>query len=480
MNQITIADGKVITLNEQQREALELLAEWSRCKSLFFMLAGYAGTGKTTLVREHIRKEFNWYQERNKGLFSGEDDKGFQVAVSAPTHKAKKEIVKATGLEGKTIQAMLGLGLDVDMKDFDPEDKKFKITRTPILREFHLVVIDECGMLNTEAVTFILELAAKYGTRIIFMGDPAQLPPIGEWESICFTTDKIKYKYQLTKVERQASDNPIMSLYDKLRDNLNSKRTPYNRVTNFDKATGSGIKFVNKGEFAKEVLDDFTAEHFNPLEAKILAWTNDEANMWNGAIRKRIIMKTYPELKEPSFIEPGDLLIALANRGTINNADEFIVKSITPAVVDFMDVNQEIESLECLQIHAYSDTLGYDTYFNVLDHTDRRATAKWLLQYNAFIRQAVKDKRKWRDFFGFRDVFLTMADIDNGSNSKKPIARDLDYGYALTVHRSQGSTYNNVYVVEKDIDMNRNVRERNQLKYVALSRPRKKAVLLSF
>jgi ATP-dependent exoDNAse (exonuclease V) alpha subunit len=51
------------------------------------------------------------------------------------------------------------------------------------------------------------------------------------------------------------------------------------------------------------------------------------------------------------------------------------------------------------------------------------------------------------------------------------ISKDFDYGYAITVHKSQGSTYTNVFVDEADIDTNKKHAERNKLKYVAFSRP---------
>ena len=60
----------------------------------------------------------------------------------------------------------------------------------------------------------------------------------------------------------------------------------------------------------------------------------------------------------------------------------------------------------------------------------------------------------------------------------KQISKDLDYGYAVTCHKVQGSTYNQVFVLAKDICLNKNYKERNQMLYVALTRPRKLAVVL--
>lgn len=60
----------------------------------------------------------------------------------------------------------------------------------------------------------------------------------------------------------------------------------------------------------------------------------------------------------------------------------------------------------------------------------------------------------------------------------KQIAKDLDYGYAVTCHKVQGSTYDHVFILTKDFKINRNHKERNQMFYVALTRPKKTAIVL--
>ena len=71
-----------------------------------------------------------------------------------------------------------------------------------------------------------------------------------------------------------------------------------------------------------------------------------------------------------------------------------------------------------------------------------------------------------------------MEDL-RGSSGGLIVKKDLDYGYAITIHKSQGSTYTNVMINEDNVDKNSNNEERNKLKYVALSRPTDKAYVLS-
>ena len=107
-NQLKLPNGKIITFNDQQFEGLQKIKEWLEDDdNTFFTLSGYAGTGKTTIVKKVF-----------EGYYGG-------IAVSAPTHKAKKVIVGTTKKEGETLHALLGLRPDVMLDDFNPNDPKF-------------------------------------------------------------------------------------------------------------------------------------------------------------------------------------------------------------------------------------------------------------------------------------------------------------------------------------------------------------------
>jgi hypothetical protein len=80
-------------------------------------------------------------------------------------------------------------------------------------------------------------------------------------------------------------------------------------------------------------------------------------------------------------------------------------------------------------------------------------------------RTAKKDRAKaWGDYYKFKNQFMLLEKVGE-------VNKDFDYGFAITVHKSQGSTYDNVFVDEQDLNINRNNTERNKLKYVAFSRP---------
>jgi exodeoxyribonuclease-5 len=101
-----------------------------------------------------------------------------------------------------------------------------------------------------------------------------------------------------------------------------------------------------------------------------------------------------------------------------------------------------------------------------------------------FLRDISKTNKKfWSKYYDFRRENLLMKTITEYRNGDKRsgydvIIKDLDYGYAITGHKSQGSTYTHVFVMENDINDNWLLKERNQIKYVALTRPTISATVL--
>lgn len=160
---IKLPNGRVITLNPQQCEALDKMMEWLIDRnSLFFTLAGFAGTGKSTISKEAIKQFFN----RGNG----------SVVVSAPTHKAKKVVSNATNLEGETIQSLLGLAPNVELADFDINKPEFSPKKKPTIEYYKLVVVDEASMLNTDLWEMLKTQARRFHTKLLLMG--RQILPI--------------------------------------------------------------------------------------------------------------------------------------------------------------------------------------------------------------------------------------------------------------------------------------------------------------
>lgn len=147
-----------MTLTKDQLNAVEYIDEWSRLNifkdqaDAFCCLYGSAGTGKTTVVNDIIK--------RLRG----------SVCVSAPTHKAKEVISAITDLDGLTIHSLLGLRPNVDLADYDPNNPQYDTAAEERIVEYDYIIVDECSMVNKMLFKKLIEKATGYKKRILFVG----------------------------------------------------------------------------------------------------------------------------------------------------------------------------------------------------------------------------------------------------------------------------------------------------------------------
>lgn len=177
------------TWSPQQNEALSKAGAWLRMKwTPFFYLAGYAGTGKTTLAM-HLAEHA-----------SG------PVAFAAYTGKAAG-VMRSKGCRGaRTIHSLI---YNTEIDPVTGESTTTRKNRTD-LGNLALIIIDECSMVNEEIGLDLL----FFGVPILVLGDPAQLPPVNGGGY--FTSRQPDY--MLTEVHRQAADSPIIRLATAIRE----------------------------------------------------------------------------------------------------------------------------------------------------------------------------------------------------------------------------------------------------------------------
>ena len=464
-NQLQLLTGKLITFNTEQFDGLKKIKHWLKNGETFFTLAGFAGTGKSTIIKKVL------------------DDYRYGVVVSAPTHKAKKVVMNTTGEDGQTLHALLGLRPDVDLDNFNPNNPKFNPIAIPRICDYNFVIIDEASMINQELYDLILEKTMKSRTKVLFMGDPAQIPPVGEKASVVFQQDQTKEFHQLTKIERQNDTNPLAYIYDALRNNLNRLDGGFERVTNMNKF-GEGVTFtVDKREFREAVLDKFKSEEFQKDTdfAKVIAWKNDTVMMSNAVIREQLLGKN------TDIVEINDLLM-----GYRSISDEKQRYNIIENSTDYRVVRKEGLEENKYGINGYRVQLREDLAKGRFKHqnvfiinTEDRNNLHLYGEMHDFFRDMGKsNKKNWKKYYEFRRCNILTKTIEKYRNgllrgSGDVIVKDLDYGYAITCHKSQGSTYSHVFVMENDINDNWVLRERNQIKYVALTRPSMTATVLT-
>jgi len=463
-NQLLLPSGKLITFNEQQTEALERIKKWLKTDKQFFTLEGFAGTGKSTIVKKVL------------------DTYRYGVVVSAPTHQARKIISNTTGREGKTLHSLLGLRPDLELPEYNPNALIFSAIAPPKINDYNWVVLDEGSQVNSYLFELMHKLIIGKRTKLLIMGDRAQLPPIQQVISPVFTHPDIE-RYQLTKVERQSDDNPLMPVYDALRDNLNSVDGGFVRKTNLNNNGDGIIITIDKKKFREMVLEKFKSEEYKKDSdfVKGLAWKNDTVMSSNKVVRDELFGKT------ADIVEVDDVL-----RGYRTVTNEKQNYNIIENSADYKVMSKSIVRENAYGISGYDvklrEDIGkgkfkFDDVF-IIDSNDHENLHLYAQMHDFFRDMGKTNKKAWRKYYEFRRCNLLMVNIEKHKSgilrsSSDIINRDIYYGYFITVHKAQGSTYTNCIVMDTDINLNWDIVERNKLRYVALSRPTSKAIVLT-
>ena len=464
-NELLLPSGKIITFNTEQYDGLGKIRVWLKVEGVtFFTLAGYAGTGKSTIVKK-ILDEYNW-----------------GVVVSAPTHKAKKVVMNTTGEDGLTLHALCGLRPDVSLDEFNPNSPIFNPIAIPRITDYNFVIIDEASMINKELFELIKTLTLKSRTKVLFMGDPAQIPPVGEKESVVFTQSDIEIHW-LRKIERQNDTNPLAFVYDALRNNLNRLDGGFDRKSNMNHL-GEGIIFtINKPEFRKKMIERFSSDEFKKDTdfVKVIAWKNETVKAANTIIRTSLLGN------KTDVIEVGDVLMGYRSVTSENQRYNIIENSADYRVMTKSGLEENHYGLKGYLVKLRENLAhGKFKFVDVfmVDSNDYDNLHLYAEMHDYFRDMGMSNKKMWNKYYEFRRHSLIMVTVEKFRNgtlrgSSDIIKKDLDYGYAITGHKSQGSTYSHVFVMENDINENWVLQERNQIKYVALTRPMISATVLT-
>lgn len=462
-NQLRLTNGKIITFNDEQFEGINKIRKWLKSDKSYLLLTGPAGTGKSTIIKKIL-------EEYRGG-----------VVVSAPTHRAKKVIGKITNKKSKTIHSLLGLRMDVSLENFSPNNPIFNPIAIPQITDYQWVIIDEASMLNYDLLNLIKEKIGKSRTKILFMGDIFQICPVGEKRSEVFYDVEIE-KVELTKIERQIDGNPLLLLYEDIRKNIEilngfPKKTNVNNI-------GEGIIFTtNKKEFRKAMFEKYHSEEFknNINYVKTVAWKNETVMLSNKIIRTELFGNN------SDIVEINDLLTGYRTISNSRLTYNIIENSGDYRVIEKSNLEENSYGIKGFQVKIRED-LGknkfkYDDIF-IVDITDHENLHLYGQMHDFFCEMGKGNKKMWRKYYDFRRNNIIMCDIDkyiNGMyrNISDIIKKDIDWGYSCTVHKIQGGTLNTVFILDTDIGLNWVLREKNQIFYVAVSRPTTIAYVLS-
>lgn len=400
-------------------------------------LTGAGGTGKTFITKYIIA-----HCKYSNSV----------IKCTSPTHKACRVFSQALG--GKnvdTIQSTFGLRLDLRLEDFDPNTPQFNPMAKPKLENVRLLLIDEASMLPAKLVTFICNKCKELEIKIIFIGDAYQLAPVNEFKSIAF--DRCYKVYHLKQVVRQAANNPITGLLNLLRYDIEHKTYRFlEYVSNHVGATnyndiGEGFSICNSTTF-KNVIDmSFSDEAYtkNIDMYRIIGYTNPCVSGWNNYIRNTIIRDS-----DKNIITKNDLIMSyetIVNEFmeiVINNSEEYIINDI----VDFVDDTYGFKGFLVKFQLIHGGTITRPLF--VIDHRDKFTIQKYHKTITDLISAAKNANGgtrvvRWKEYYAFKKKYLIAANIIDRTG-RTLYDRDIDYGFAITAHKSQGSTYDSVFV----------------------------------
>ncbi len=453
-----MAEPGGFTLTAGQAAAAEGFAQWLKAPydGTPFVLSGYAGTGKTTLSR-HLLQQV--------------DTLGLCWTVVAPTHKAVGVLRQQLALGGlqptwfpSTIHRLLRLKLK---RQGDVERCEETEQTAAALEHLGLVLVDEASMVDSTLLEIALRCAHPFRTRLVFVGDPAQLPPVGEAKSPVFALTRAASAC-LTEVVRH--QGPVLQLATGLRNGqlpcqppppMAPVRTPQGQVV--VAARGPWLTAAQAALRRGAELD-------NPDHARILCYTNRALEQLVPLARRAI----HGDMADQLPVLPGEVLItrsavmAPACRAGEEAAEEpdlllgsnreLVVRDVTPERCDLAEFG-----LTGLPVPVI------DTLWAEVEAGDTRLSLRLLPPAGSAareqldgvlrqLRQRARDAGKqegrglWRRYFLVRDAFASLG----------PAA-------VLTVHRSQGSTFGEVFIAG-DVFWPSDDTLRRQLVYVAVSR----------
>jgi exodeoxyribonuclease V len=343
----------------QQDEALKAVSRWLQGgRSQVFRLFGYAGTGKTTLARHFA------------------EDVDGQVQFGAFTGKAAQVLRSKGALNARTIHSLIYRPRGEEAVADETTGKTsinptFSLNRQSPIAKAKLVVIDECSMVDEALGRDLM----SFGTPILVLGDPAQLPPISGGG---FFTEH-EPDYLLTEIHRQARDNPIIQLAMDVREGREFMIGDYGRA-----------KVISRDEVDQDLVLDAD---------QVLVGTNRTRKRYNQRLRQ---LKGF----EAAYPQAGDKLVCLRNdpaKGLLNGSLWKVMTSSRETVKP-----------------------GINLLVSPEEDDPDRGIAKIKLLKAAF----------------------DDPDADVPWQQKKRFD-DFDYGYALTVHKAQGSQWDKVVLFDE-------------------------------
>jgi hypothetical protein len=458
-------------LNEEQRNAVESIKRFiDDPETKEFLVTGPPGTGKTFTIKYALEKEpikTTYYAAVSHAA------KGVLLNSLAPEGSPKRKFYKN---QVKTIAQILNKVKEFNSSSEKEEFRSRKGGLKKILSSASIVVIDECSMIENSLREEILKESSIF-CKIIWMGDPNQLPPVSESRNVFSEVFRVKDRVELTECMRFSGSLQSVADYYKsyieymvkndlvdidLEDIINFK-------PNLTSEECTIVYTSNLTVFHKAAVDLFKSDPFN---TRILAYRNSIIHDTNKALRKLFYSG------EPLIISSGEQIILNA---PFSNGSHTIYNGEVLTVTKVHVVEKKIQYMKF-------DKLGYsiDT-FSLLAYNCSVTRLNGNLDSNQFVEIVHPDyKNKYDDFL--ESLKIGCLDYSKPKDKKlqwvnyynvKNAFAEWSYSYAMSTHKSQGQSLENVLVRMDDIFEVKKANSITKLKslYVAVTRAKKNLIV---
>ena len=463
---------EVIELSSDQKNAIKTMFSFLKSSETAFLLVGNAGSGKTTVISEFI----DLLQTQLSGVNI------VDIALCAPTHQALSILSSKLGIQHKfsskqrvelnTLHSLLNLRPDITLEKLDYRNLEFNSSNVAKrIRENTLIICDESSMINDPIHDQIIEVCKLRRCKVIFVGDDAQLSPVsGIGKSKVFKTRPMA---RLTTNQRQLENSPLLSSLNILRkESITQFKTEESEETSIYTYNTESVK-----DYLTSMSGLFTLDVSNRdcINTKVLCYTNKRVDDYNRFIRKTIF-------KGNDTFYPGDFLKIESSRDRVG-FNNHINKNVFADSVSSRSVSI-MGNYYLTHVIKVIDSDGRSKELFVIDNDEvvKNGTViaekleKQRLEVLHKVKSNPRNSYMWSNYFTNLESFHTTSDLFFEGRVIKP--KTVSYGYAETVHKAQGSQFNNIFLDIKNINRYTKDEERRQLQYVGLSRTKYNAFIL--
>jgi hypothetical protein len=472
-------DGKTIktdfVLTPSQDLAIKKLMDFLPSSEEFITLQGAAGTGKTSVIG-YLQKIMNDYN----------------FIYMAPTHAATAELAFATVKSGNKTLPMTVASSIRETENPITKEKEGALTQklsSKLALSKNVVVIDEVSMLSAREYDLLKKTMKKNKIKVIFMGDILQIPevnPLNPEKKLVSKAFTDNDQVVLSEVKRTSSDT-ILQVLQNIRKNINGRIPIIEGSSEGSSELSSELSYLDSSEFFSELAEKVKE---SAEDTVYISYTNANVKNVNSKIRQALGRQGRP-VQGDIIVGYGGYNSKQIEKRNIANSIRYIITSIekdgdNKSVYNIVGKSSKLKYLSNLGVSNVNED-AVTSYFQLSENDSLKFDdltdddfERNNIKISSMMKELYDAKQRaisgrspllWRDFYITQDKISKFFQIVNlggeyifnpstgrmeefnyithknivKSNPELKIEKGIDYGHAITIHKSQGSTVKNVF-----------------------------------